>query len=734
MFAPTFTSSGTSVTGTLPDLAPDLSAVLERHADRLDLDLIDRALRFSASAHRGQKRMSGEDFVSHSIAVALILAEQLLDTATISAALLHDVVEDSNVGTEDIAREFGSEIAGIVDGLTKISSLTFRSSAEEQVENYRKLLLSIAKDARVIIIKLGDRLHNMRTLEHLPPERRSRIAMETREIYAPLAHRFGMAGIKAELEDLAFKFLEPDDYRDLVNQVASKKVVRDQTILKLKTPLEQELSEAGLGSYEVTGRPKHLWSIFQKMRKRNKAFDEIYDLMAIRVIVRSVPECYHVLGIIHHNWTPIQERIKDYIASPKSNAYQSLHTTIFGPGGQLFEVQIRTMEMHRTAEFGIAAHWLYKRDGKPDELDQHLGWFRQLLELQQDTHSPEEFLEFLKVDLYQDEIFVFTPQGDVKRLPKGSTSIDFAFHVHTEVGLKCQGAKINGRIAPLHRELKSGDTIEILTAAAAKPSRDWLSHVRTARARQKIKQWVNHEEETVSLALGKEILAREVRRRRLELPDENRLARAADTLSLADGRGLEVAVGRGDVAIGQVIRALYPELPNDEIQEPKPTVFGRVIDRIRLGRGIKIQGVDGLMVRYAQCCQPVPGDPVVGYVTQGRGISIHRSDCPNLLTLAADERRVDIDWQESAGEAFAVRLAVTGEDRRGLYADIMEAISQTGTNIRGADLHTKDGTVFGTIYVEVDNLPHLGKVMKAVRRVKGVTEIERREAPPNART
>ncbi|MGI9041999.1 MAG: RelA/SpoT family protein [Gemmatimonadales bacterium] len=720
------------MTGTLPDLAPDLSAVLERHADRLDLDLIDRALRFSASAHRGQKRMSGEDFVSHSIAVALILAEQLLDTATISAALLHDVVEDSNVGTEDIAREFGSEIAGIVDGLTKISSLTFRSSAEEQVENYRKLLLSIAKDARVIIIKLGDRLHNMRTLEHLPPERRSRIALETREIYAPLAHRFGMAGIKAELEDLAFKFLEPDDYRDLVNQVASKKVVRDQTILKLKTPLEQELSEAGLGSYEVTGRPKHLWSIFQKMRKRNKAFDEIYDLMAIRVIVRSVPECYHVLGIIHHNWTPIQERIKDYIASPKSNAYQSLHTTIFGPGGQLFEVQIRTMAMYRTAEYGIAAHWLYKRDGKPDELDQHLGWFRQLLELQQDTHSPEEFLEFLKVDLYQDEIFVFTPHGDVKRLPKGSTSIDFAFHVHTEVGLKCQGAKINGRIAPLHRELKSGDTVEILTAAAAKPSRDWLSHVRTARARQKIKQWVNHEEETVSLALGKEILAREVRRRRLEPPDDNRLARAADTLSLADGRGLEVAVGRGDVAIGQVIRALYPELPNDEIQEPKPTVFGRVIDRIRLGRGIKIQGVDGLMVRYAQCCQPVPGDPVVGYVTQGRGISIHRSDCPNLLTLAADERRVDIDWQETAGEAFAVRLAVTGEDRRGLYADIMEAISQTGTNIRGADLHTKDGTVFGTIYVEVDNLPHLAKVMKAVRRVKGVTEIERREAPPNA--
>jgi guanosine-3',5'-bis(diphosphate) 3'-pyrophosphohydrolase len=717
------------VTGTLPDLAPDLRAVLERHADRLDLELIERALRFSASAHRGQKRMSGEDFVSHSIGVALILAEQLLDSTTIAAALLHDVVEDSDVRTEDIAKEFGSEIAGIVDGLTKISSLTFRSSAEEQVENYRKLLLSIAKDARVIIIKLGDRLHNMRTLEHLSPERRSRIALETREIYAPLAHRFGMAGMKAELEDLAFKFLEPDEYRELVNQVASKRAQREQTILKLRTPLEYELKRAGIDWYEVTGRPKHLWSIFQKMRKRNKGFEEIYDLMAIRVIVRSVPECYHVLGIIHHNWTPIQERIKDYIASPKSNAYQSLHTTIFGPGGQLFEVQIRTQEMHRTAEFGIAAHWLYKRDGKPDELDQHLGWFRQLLELQQDTHSPEEFLEFLKIDLYQDEIFIFTPQGDVKRLPKGSTPIDFAFHVHTEVGLKCQGAKINGRIAPLHRELKSGDTVEILTGAGAKPSRDWLSHVRTARARQKIKQWVNHEEETISLALGREILVREVRRRRLDNPDDARLARAADTLSLADGRGLEIAVGRGDVNIGQVIKALYPELTTDEIQEPKPTVFGRVIDRIRLGRGIKIQGVDGLMVRYAQCCQPVPGDSVVGYVTQGRGISIHRSDCPNLLTLAAEERRVDIDWQETAGEAFAVRLAVTGEDRRGLYADIMEAVSQTGTNIRGADLHTKDGSVFGTIFVEVDNLPHLGKVMKAVRKVKGVTDIERRDAP-----
>jgi GTP pyrophosphokinase len=726
--------SGPAVSNVAKEDSSELRTALLRHADRLDLALIDRALSFSSSAHQGQKRMSGEAFISHSIAVAQILAEQLLDTTSIVAALLHDVVEDSDVSTADIEREFGSEIAGIVDGLTKISHLTFRSSAEEQVENYRKLLLSIARDARVIIIKLADRLHNLRTLEHLPADRRTRIAQETREIYAPLAHRFGMAGMKAELEDLAFKFLEPDEYRELVQQVASKRAERESMIQRLRGPLEEELRHSGIEWFEVTGRPKHLWSIYRKMKTREKAFDEIYDLMAVRVLVKTIPDCYHVLGIIHHRWTPLQERIKDYIASPKSNAYQSLHTTIFGPGGQLFEVQIRTLEMHRTAEYGIAAHWLYKDGERADELDEQLGWFRQLLELQQDTHSPEEFLEFLKINLYQDEIFVFTPQGDVKRLPRGATPIDFAFTVHTEVGLKTQGAKVNGRIAPLHRELKNGDTVEILTAPGARPSRDWLAHVRTGRARQKIKQWVRYEEETVSLALGRELLTREVRRRRLESPDDARLLKAAHTLSLPDGRALEVALGRGDVPIKQVIKALYPELPSDELTEPKPTVFGRVIDRLRLGRGIKIQGADGLMVRYAQCCQPVPGDKVVGYVTQGRGISIHRADCPNLLTLSAIERRVDIDWHENAGETFAVRLVLTGEDRRGLYADIMEAISVSGTNIRGADLQSKDGNVFGNIYVEVDNLTHLAKVLKSVRRVKGVSTIDRRDAAPPVAT
>ncbi len=718
-----------AVPSTLTDLSPAFFLVLEKHAERLDIAQIDRALRYSATAHRGQKRMSGEDFVEHSIAVASILAGFLVDTTSICAALLHDVVEDSDLTADDIAQEFGSEVAGLVDGLTKISHLSFRSSVEEQSENYRKLLLSVAKDARVIIIKLADRLHNMRTLEHLTPERRQRIATETREIYAPLAHRFGMANVKAELEDLAFKFLEGEEYQALAQQVAAKRASREQMIERMRGPLEQELKRAGIEWYDVSGRPKHLWSIYQKMRKRNKPFDEIYDLMAMRVIVRTVPECYHVLGVIHHVWTPVQERIKDYIASPKSNGYQSLHTTIFGPGGQLFEIQIRTQEMHRTAEYGIAAHWLYKtvEEGE-DDVGRQLGWFRQLLELQQESASPEDFLEFLKVDLYHDEIFIFTPQGDVKQLPKGATAIDFAFHVHTDVGLHTSGAKVNGRIAPLHRELKNGDTVEILTSQHAKPSRDWLSHVRTGRARAKIKQWIRQEEETVSLQLGREILTRELKRRRLDAAAPDAMQSAAIALNLLDGDALEISLGRGDLAIGQVMKALFPELSPDALQEKPPTVFGRVIDRIRLGRGIRIQGVDGLMIRYAQCCQPVPGDTVVGFVTQGRGISIHRADCPNLLTLGDQGRRVEIDWQEQTGETYAVRLLINGEDRRGLYADIMQQISQTGTNIRGAEINSKDGTAFGSILVEVDNLPHLGKVLKAIRKVKGVSSVERREA------
>jgi GTP pyrophosphokinase len=696
--------------------------------DRLDLTLVERAFEFSASAHRGQKRLSGDDYISHAVEVAKILVAQHLDSVTIAAALLHDVVEDADVGIRDIKERFGEEVAGLVDGLTKISSLTFRSAAEEQSENYRKLLLSIARDARVIMVKLADRLHNMRTLEHLPPERQQRIALETREIYAPLAHRFGMAGIKAELEDLAFKFLETEEHDQLEQTIRAGREERARMIERLRAPLESALQQANITGFEITGRPKHLWSIHRKMKQRGRPFNEIYDLMAVRVLVDTVPDCYHVLGVIHHTWTPLQERIKDYIASPKSNAYQSLHTTIFGPGGQLYEIQIRTREMHRTAEYGIAAHWIYKEKSSRDELDDHFVWFRQLLELQQDAHSPEEFLEFLKIDLFQHEIFVFTPEGDVKRLPKGATAIDFAFAVHTEVGLKCQGAKVNGRIAPLHRALNNGDTVQVLTGPHARPSKDWLNHVQTARARQKIRQWIKQEERETCIQLGKEILARELRRRRLSMPNEEAMTAAGDRLSQGSGEQLYQALGRGDVPIGQVINALYPDREESDLEPPKANVFGRVLDRIRLGRGVRIHGVDGLVVRYAQCCQPVPGDPVVGYVTKGRGISIHRADCPNLLTMPTDsDRRVEIDWQSIQGELFVVCLGVTGEDRRGLYAELMEAVSQSGTNIRSAELWSKDGAMFGSVLVEVENQAHLAKVIRAMRRTKGVSSVDRRE-------
>ncbi len=710
----------------LTDVIPKWEVRESPAAERLDAELLAHAYRFSERAHLGQKRFSGEEYVSHCVEVAKILADLQLDSVTVACGLIHDVVEDTAVTVEEVEAEFGHEIAGIVDGLTKIGTLPAHSSQERQVENYRKLLLSIAKDARVIVIKLADRLHNMRTLEYLRPEKQRRIAQETRDLYAPLAHRFGMAKMRWELEDLAFKHLESEDYRALAKLVAQKREEREQLITQLGAPLEAQLRGAGITAVEVTGRPKHLWSIHKKMQTRGKPYEEIYDLLAIRVLVPSVPECYHALGVIHEGWTPVQERIKDYIAQPKSNGYQSLHTTVFGPGRQLFEVQIRTREMHRTAEFGIAAHWVYKEGAKsPEELERHLTWFRQVLELQLDARTPDEFLEFLKLDLYQDEIFVFTPTGDVIQLPKGATPIDFAFAVHTEVGLHCQGARVNGKIAPLARALKNSETVEILTAPTARPSRDWLAHVRTGRARSKIRQWLKHEEQETSIKIGREILEREIKRRRLPKPDDADLARVARALALADVAQLEAAIGQGDVPILQALKVLHPEL---EAEPGRPTAFERLVDRVRGSKGVRIQGAAGLMVRYAQCCQPVPGDPVMGYVTRGRGVSIHRSDCPNLLFLAHEpERRLEIDWQEMAGERFTVRLSFEATDRRGLYADVAAAVSATGTDIKSMELRATDGRVTGAALVEVENLAHLERIMKAARRVKGVFEVARRE-------
>jgi GTP pyrophosphokinase len=711
----------------LNDLPPRLRQSIEPYSDRLDLELLARAYRFSAEAHRGQKRASGEDYAQHCVEVATILADLHLDTLSIAAALVHDVVEDTDVTLDELQAAFGNQIARIVDGVTKIGKVQFRSTTEQQVENYRKLLLSMAQDARVIVIKLADRLHNMRTLDALRPDKRRRIALETREIYAPLAHRLGMAQIRWELEDLSFKHLETESYRDLAKKIADRRKEREEQIEALRSPLEVELRKAGIPC-EVYGRPKHLWSIHRKMQHRNKPYEEIYDLMAIRVVTDTVANCYHALGVIHNKWTPLQERFHDYIATPKSNMYRSLHTTIFGPGGRLYEIQIRTHEMHRTAEYGIAAHWRYKEGErtKADEVDDTLSWFRQVLEWQQETREPEEFMEFLRIDLFQDEIFVFTPKGDVKQLPKGATPIDFAFAVHTEVGYHCSGAKVNGRIAPLSRELRNGDTVEVVTDTRQRPSRDWLAFVKTARARQKIRNWIKSQEASAATDLGKDLLEREIRKVRKGKPTEAQLQEAAKALGQMSLDALYAALGRGDIGPSAILRELFP----GEEQAPRrePTALERFVDRMRGDRGVKIQGLDNMMVRYSQCCQPVPGDQVIGYITRGRGISIHRSDCPNVLNLADHpERRVEIDWAAEAHDRFFVRIVVEGNDRRGLLSDIATAITTTGTNIQAAEIKAVEGGMNGAFVVEVHDLTHLKKVIKSVRKVNGVLAVERRE-------
>ncbi len=708
----------------------DRKAFLDRlapYADRIDLERIERAYAFSERAHAGQKRLSGEPFVSHAAEIAGILLElNLVDTNTIAAALLHDVVEDTGTPLERVEENFGPEVARLVDGLTKIGHLRFQSREERQVENYRKLLLSIAQDIRIIMIKLADRLHNMRTLEYLPDAKRRRIARETRDIYAPLAHRFGMATIRWELEDLAFKFLEAEAYRALAKQVKSKRRERERMIAAIAEPLEESLTEAGIKS-EITGRPKHLWSIHKKVVNRGKPYGEIYDLLAIRVLTETVRDCYHALGIIHTLWTPVHERFKDYIATPKSNMYQSLHTTVFGPAGTLYEIQIRTWEMHRTAEVGIAAHWKYKEGTDVTEIDEQLAWFRQILEWQQDMTDPEEFMEYLQIDLYKDEIFVFTPRGDIVQLPAGSTPSDFAFQVHTEVGMRCSGAMVNGRMVPLHRQLRSGDTVEVLTSSSQRPSRDWLHFVKTSKARSIIRRTLREEEHASSVALGKDMLEKEYRRNRVRKPDDERLEDTAKHFSVGKTEDLFAALGHGELTISQVWNVLFPE---ERTAERKPaSAFERLVEKIK-GRpgGVRIQGFDNMMVRYSQCCQPIPGDEIMGYVTRGRGVSIHRTDCPNILNMTDEpDRKIEVEWDTGGAQTFIVRLVVTGTDRRGLFADVAGAVSRTSTDIKSADLSATENGIEGTFVVEVTDLEHLTRVIESMKSIDGILEVERKE-------
>ena len=718
---------------TIPNLPRPLARALEGYADRLDVPAICRAYDLAVQAHAGQSRASGDQYVSHTIEVATILAQLRLDTDTIIAGLIHDTIEDTEITLRDVEEQFGVQVAAIVDGVTKLGKVRFRSATEQQVENYRKMLLSMASDARVILVKLADRLHNMRTLEHLADEKRRRIALETREIYAPLAHRLGVAAIRWELEDLAFKFLEPDAYGALSKKIHQRRKAREREIFEMQRPLEEALKEAGIRA-TVSGRAKHLWSIHRKVERQGRPYEEIHDLMAMRVLTETLQDCYAALGVIHSKWTPIPERFHDYVATPKSNMYRSLHTTVFGPGARRYEIQIRTEEMHRTAEYGIAAHWRYKQeDGASrgqDEADEALTWFRQVLEWQQDTAEPQEFMDFLRMDLFRGEIFVFTPEGDVKALPIGATPIDFAYSVHTEVGHHCAGAKVNGRIAPLSRELKSGDAVEILTNTKQRPSRDWLAFVRTSRARQSIHQWIRREEFDSAFKLGKDLVERELKKGRRTLPsDPHDQLEASLALGYPDISHVFAALGRGDVGPTAVIRQFFPDHDPVEIAKREPSALSKLAARLRIsGRGVRIHGMDNLMVRYSRCCQPVPGDPVIGYVTRGRGVSIHRKDCPNVLALSRDpERRIEIEWAAEKGDRFFVKLFMRGSDRRGLLSDVAKAITDTGTDISHADMRTTEGGMNGEFVVEVRDLAHLEKVRRAVGRVKGVIDVERRE-------
>jgi GTP pyrophosphokinase len=720
-------------TATIRGLPRPLARALEAYTDRLDVDTIRDAYEYASEAHAGQMRASGEEYVKHTVEVATILAGLGLDTATVVAGLIHDTIEDTGASVRDVELRFGKQVAAIVDGVTKLGRIQFRSASQRQVENYRKMLLSMASDARVILVKLADRLHNMRTLEHLPEPKRRRIAVETREIYAPLAHRLGMAAMRWELEDLAFKFLEPDAYETLRKKIRQRRKGRERELLEMRRPLEEALENAGIPA-TVSGRPKHLWSIHRKIVKRGRPYEEIYDLMAVRVLTDTVQNCYAALGVIHSEWTPIPERFHDYLATPKSNMYRSLHTTVFGPGGRRYEIQIRTEEMHRTAEYGIAAHWRYKEgdDARTvgSEADEALTWFRQVIEWQKDTAEPEEFMEFLRMDLFRGEIFVFTPRGDVKALPVGATPIDFAFSVHTEVGYHCAGAKVNGRIAPLSRELKNGDAVEVLTSPKQRASRDWLAFAKTSRARQYIRQWLRREEFEAAVKLGKEMLDRALKKARLTLPaNAAERMKAAESLGYRDFDRVWEALGRGDLGPTAVIKTFHPEHDPSEVTSRGPSALSRLAAKLRItDKGVRIQGMDNLMVRYSRCCQPVPGDPVIGYVTRGRGVSIHRNDCPNVLSLSRDpERRIEIEWAAEKGDRFFVKLFMQGTDRRGLLTDVAKAITGTGTDISHADMRAYGGGMHGEFVVEVRDLAHLEKVRHAIGRVNGVLDVERRE-------
>ena len=717
---------------------------IKENCVNINMDMVDKAYNLAFEAHKEQKRDSGEPYIIHPIEVATILAELGMDTSTIVAGLLHDVIEDTEYTYDDIKNLFGEEVANLVSGVTKITKMEYKSKEEQQADNFRKMLLAMADDIRVIIIKLADRLHNMRTLKYRKKEKQKKTAMETLDIYAPLAHRLGISKIKWELEDLSFRYLHEEEYYDLVKQVAEKRTEREIYIKKIIEDMYNKLEEAGIDS-DIDGRPKHFFSIYKKMVTKNKSIEQIFDLTAIRVLVNTVKDCYEVLGIVHTIYKPIPGRFKDYIAMPKPNMYQSLHTTVIGPQGKTFEIQIRTFEMHRTAEYGIAAHWKYKEgdnngETKEENFESKLVWLRDMLEFQKETADAQEFIEGFKIDLFTDEIFLFTPKGVVIDLPNGATPIDFAYRIHTDIGNKCVGAKVNGKIVPLDYKLKTGEIVEVLTSNNAKgPNMDWLNIAKSNQAKSKIRSWFKKAKKEENISKGKELFEKELKKQGVHFADIAKGETYEKFVKRNNINGMDdlyALIGLGAISASSFIWKLKDENQSKDekvIEENTNKIIEDNISKAQRNKidqtvGITVKGVDNLMIRFAKCCNPVPGDDIMGYITKGRGISVHRADCGNLKNLIMEDgdKVVDVSWGTSNGRAYIAEIQVKAEDRSGVLTDIMGIISELNLQLNALNAKSAKGSMaYVNIKVKIDTVELLKDLMKKIRHLKGIIDVYR---------
>jgi guanosine-3',5'-bis(diphosphate) 3'-pyrophosphohydrolase len=713
---------------------------IESYNPNADLGIVAKAYNFAEMAHsNAQTRFSGERYFIHPYNVALILADLHMDVQTVCAGLLHDVVEDTGITFDEIKREFGEEIANMVDGVTKLSKVKYRNKEERQAESLRKMIVAMSKDIRVVIIKLADRLHNIRTLQYMPKEKQYQKAMETIEIYAPIANRLGIASIKWELEDLSLKYIDPEGYEDLLKKVQEKSEKRKDYISHIIEVISKKLQESGMEA-DIKGRPKSLYSIYKKMYYKNRLFEQIYDLIAIRIIVENIKDCYGALGIVHTLWKPVPGRFKDYIAMPKPNMYQSLHTTVIGPEGEPFEIQIRTLEMHRTAEYGIAAHWKYK-EGIDDKTkyEEKLNWLRQMLEWQQETNDPQEFMEALKIDLYTDEVFVFTPKGEVINLPTGSTPIDFAYRVHTAVGNKCVGAKVNGRIVPLDAKLKTGDQVEILTSqSSVGPSRDWLKIAASSQAKSKIRKFFKDRDKDFNFEKGKELVEREIKKQGYQVADllkDDWIKTVADKYNMSAASNLFAAVGSGGITESQIVNRLkliYLEKNKDKLEleriENLEKSLAKSPQREKHTSGVIIKGIDNIKVRFSKCCNPVPGDAIVGYITRGRGVSIHRADCTNIhdLSDSDDQRFIEVQWDNKEKATFISELQIKALDRPKLLQDITSLYVDAKLNAVSLNLRiNKEKVAIVDIGFEINDIKQIEDLIKKMKKLDGVLEVYR---------